>query len=151
MIRKRRSDKRVADKRQETINGRRLPLRDRLPANRKIGYFSIISTKEKRHPVGNTINTFEFGPIGNKVVAALVTAVALGGVLLSLWLVLRVVGLAHDVWRARDWPVVQASVLHVSISSAREPRRLRLRRRRRRGTWRGRERRCCCCCCCCCC
>ena len=56
--------------------------------------------------------------------SALGVVLACALLLLSALLVSRVAGLAHDVWRARDWTSVQASILHASMSSAREPRKL---------------------------
>ncbi len=68
--------------------------------------------------------TFDFGPIGNKIVALMGFAVAAAALTLSSWTTWRVVSLTHDVWQARHWTVTQASVLHVSMSTAHEPRRL---------------------------
>ena len=70
------------------------------------------------------IRKFDFGPLGNRIVMALGVVLACALLLLSALLVSRVAGLAHDVWRARDWTSVQASILHASMSSAREPRKL---------------------------
>ncbi|MFM9968993.1 MAG: DUF3592 domain-containing protein [Burkholderiales bacterium] len=67
---------------------------------------------------------FEFGPIGNKVVAALSIAVVLAALVLALWAAWRVADLATEVWRARHWPQAQASIIHVSMSNQGEPRRL---------------------------
>lgn len=51
-------------------------------------------------------------------------ALAAGALALALWSIWRVADLVHDVWRARGWTSVQANILHVSMSGAREPARL---------------------------
>ena len=74
--------------------------------------------------MGTTGIRREFGPIGNRVMSLLRIVIACAFLAMSLWSIGRVAGLAHDVWRARDWTMVQASVLHISSSATREPRRL---------------------------
>lgn len=69
-------------------------------------------------------STFDFGPVGNRVVALLGIALTAGALALASWSGWRVAGIAHDIWRARNWPSVQANILHVSMSGAREPARL---------------------------
>jgi Protein of unknown function (DUF3592) len=74
--------------------------------------------------VPSTIATFDFGPVGNRVVALLGFAFAAAFLAASSWAAWRLADLTHDVWRARGWTVAQASVLHAGMTSDREPRRL---------------------------
>ena len=68
--------------------------------------------------------TFDFGPLGNQVVGVAGVLVAALCLALSLWSTWLVASLAHDVWRARNWPQVQANVMHASLSIQGAPRRL---------------------------